>query len=58
LIRRVARRWLGLPPRRCGSAMEAGFVPMRDGVRLATFHVWPVDVLDEPGTIVISPAPS
>jgi len=53
LILRAARRLLGLPPRRCRSAVEGCFVPMRDGVRLATLHVWPIDVTEPPGTIVI-----
>lgn len=42
-----------LPPPRCRSAIEMCFVPMRDGVRLATWHVWPIDIDRTPGTIVI-----
>lgn len=50
---RTARKLLGLPPPRCGSAIERCSVAMRDGVRLATWHVWPIDIGDAPGTIVI-----
>ena len=53
MILRIARKLLGLPAPRCGSAIERRFVPMRDGVRLATWHVWPIDVRETPGTIVI-----
>jgi putative CocE/NonD family hydrolase len=53
LILRTVRRLLGLPAPRCSSAIEQCFVPMRDGVRLATWHVWPIDVRDTPGTVVI-----
>lgn len=53
MILRTLRRLLGLPAPRCSSAIEQRFVPMRDGVRLATWHVWPIDVRHTPGTVVI-----
>jgi putative CocE/NonD family hydrolase len=39
---RVARWWLDLPPRRLRSAVETRWLPMSDGVRLATTLVRPV----------------
>ena len=53
MIRAATRRLLGLPPRRCRSALERCWVPMRDGVRLASWHVWPIDVEGEAPTVVI-----
>lgn len=37
----LARRWLGLPRRRCSVSAERQWVALPDGVRLATLHLWP-----------------
>ena len=44
---------LRLPRRRFRAHMEPGFVAMRDGVRLATRHLWPVGGDSTRGTILI-----
>lgn len=53
----MIRRWLrlasGLGPARSGSEPEAEWVPMRDGTRLNTIHIWPIDVRDAAPTIVM-----
>ena len=64
MIHRTIRRLTGLPARRCRSAEEVEWVPMRDGVRLATYHAWPLDVADAPtiksyaGPVLLGPGPA
>ena len=55
MIHRTIRRLTGLPARRCRSAEEVEWVPMRDGVRLATYHAWPLDVADAPTILIRTP---
>ena len=53
MIRGVLRRALRLPAARCRSAVEDVAVAMPDGTRLATTHVWPIDVRGSAPTILI-----
>ncbi len=53
MIHRLIRRSLGLPRRRCSSDVERLAVPMPDGVRLATTHVWPIDCEGAAPTLVM-----
>jgi putative CocE/NonD family hydrolase len=55
LIQRALRRLMGLPEQRCDSAEELEWVEMRDGVRLATYHRWPLDVQDAPTVLMRTP---
>ncbi|MDG2049410.1 MAG: CocE/NonD family hydrolase [Myxococcota bacterium] len=49
----LLRSGLGLPPVRHQAQMELAFVPMRDGVRLATWHFWPVGKSSPAGTLLV-----
>jgi len=50
------RRLLRLPPRCCGSELETEWIAMRDGVRLATHHFWPIDGTGSlPSVLIRSP---
>jgi len=53
MIHRFVRRLLRLPPRRCDSDVEHRVVALRDGVRLATTHVWPLDCEGSTPTLLI-----
>ncbi|MFP6639834.1 MAG: CocE/NonD family hydrolase [Myxococcota bacterium] len=53
MIRGLLRRLWQLPEQRCRSQIEPGWASMRDGVRLATWHVWPIDLRGEAPTIVM-----
>jgi putative CocE/NonD family hydrolase len=53
LILSALRQTLRLPKARCSSEIESEWVAMRDGVRLATRHVWPIGVEDTPPTLLI-----
>lgn len=53
MIHRLIRRLLRLPPRRCDSDVEHAVVALRDGVRLATTHVWPIDGAGRTPTLLI-----
>jgi putative CocE/NonD family hydrolase len=55
VIQYLARRYLGLPPRRCTSWLERLWLPMPDGVRLATLHFWPVDEVPAPTVVIRTP---
>ena len=55
MIQYLARRYLGLPPRRCASWLERLWLPMPDGVRLATLHFWPVDEAPAPTIVIRTP---
>jgi len=56
-VRSTIRRWLrraaGLDPARSGSEPEIEWVPMDDGVRLHTLHIWPIDVRGSAPTVVM-----
>lgn len=53
MITAALRRLLRLPSPRCGSALETEWVPMHDGVRLATHHFWPIDLQGGAPTILV-----
>ncbi|MAJ58729.1 MAG: hypothetical protein CBC48_01455 [bacterium TMED88] len=53
MILRLLRLGMKLPAARYRAQMELHFVPMRDGVRLATWHVWPVGDESPLGTLLI-----
>jgi len=53
LILTALRQTLRLPKARCSSAIETDWVAMRDGVRLATRHVWPISVEGAAPTLLI-----
>ena len=53
MIHRLIRSVLRLPPRRCASDVEHVAVSMRDGVRLATTHIWPIDAEGSTPTLLI-----
>jgi hypothetical protein len=53
MIHRIVRSVLGLPRRRCDSDVEHLVVPMRDGVRLATTHVWPIEAEGPTPTLLL-----
>lgn len=53
LIRRWLRRASGLAPAHSGSEPEVEWVAMRDGVRLHTLHIWPIDLAESAPTIVL-----
>jgi putative CocE/NonD family hydrolase len=55
VIQSLARRYLRLPPRRCASWLEQLWLPMPDGVRLATLHFWPVDEVPAPTVVMRTP---
>ena len=55
MIQKLARRYLELPPRRCASWLERLWLPMPDGVRLATLHFWPVDEAPAPTVVMRTP---
>lgn len=53
MIRRGLRRVWKLPEKRCRSQIEPDWISMRDGVRLSTVHIWPIDAEGETPTILI-----
>ncbi|MEE3328965.1 MAG: CocE/NonD family hydrolase, partial [Myxococcota bacterium] len=53
MIRSLLRRLWRLPEQQCRSQIEPDWATMRDGLRLATWHVWPIDFHGEAPTIVI-----
>lgn len=55
MIQGLARRHLGLPPRRCASWLEQLWLPMPDGVRLATLHFWPVGMGRAAAVVIRTP---
>ncbi|MEE8507898.1 MAG: CocE/NonD family hydrolase [Myxococcota bacterium] len=55
MIQRLIRALLDLPPRRCPSWLERLWLPMPDGVRLATIHLWPVGLATAPVVVMRTP---
>ncbi|MEE3325980.1 MAG: CocE/NonD family hydrolase [Myxococcota bacterium] len=53
MIRRALRRIWKLPERHCRSEIESEWLRMRDGVRLSTLHIWPIEAAGETPTILI-----
>ena len=53
MIRSLLRRLWHLPAQQCRSQVEPGWVTMRDGIRLSTSHVWPIDYQGDAPTILI-----
>ncbi|MCZ6782098.1 MAG: CocE/NonD family hydrolase [Proteobacteria bacterium] len=51
LAARAARFLLGLGEKRCESWSEPLWLPMEDGTRLATLHVWPIGAVGPSGTV-------
>ncbi|MFL2935133.1 MAG: CocE/NonD family hydrolase [Myxococcota bacterium] len=53
MIRGALRRIWKLPQRRCRSQIETEWIRMRDGIRLSTLHIWPIDAPHETPTLLI-----